>query len=136
MLMLTFTAALSLVSSGQESWVYQTAKRPHTHDVRLLLMLTPAGARPLMVSAGVDTQLMVHTVRDFTEQHPTRLCRVPQPPHVCCPPVGARSAAPGADRSGAAVFVYTAERDHVDMWRVDVAPRPSTVRLCVYVRVI
>jgi len=108
--------------------VYQTAKRPHTHDVRVLLMLTPAGARPLMVSAGVDTQLMVHTVRDFTQQHPTRVCRVPQPPLVCCPPVGPRRAVAVAGGAGAAVFLYVAEQDHVDVWRVVVAPRVRRVR--------
>jgi len=114
--------------AGQDSWLYQTAKRPHTHDVRVLLMLTPAGARPLMVSAGVDTQLMVHTVRDFTQQHPTRVCRVPQPPLVCCPSVGPRRAVGVTGGAGAAVFLYVAERDHVDVWRVVVAPRVRRVR--------
>ena len=136
------TAAVRFLSTGHEGWIYQTAKRPHTHDVRLLLMLTPAGTRPLMVSAGVDTQLMVHTVRDFAEQHPTRLCRVPQPPLVCCPPAAPRGrAAVVADQNSAAAFVYTAERDHVDVWRVFVAPQLRPVRLyvsllCCYCRLL
>ena len=115
---------------GQESWVYQTAKRPHSHDVRVLLMLTPAGARPLMVSAGVDTQLMVHAVRDFAQQHPTRVSRVPQPPLICCPLVGRPGAVAIAGGAGAAAFLYAAEREHVDVWRVVVAPRVRRVRRC------
>ena len=106
--------------------MYVDIKRPHTHDVRVLLMLAPEGQLPMMLSAGNDTQLVVHNVKRFTQEHPTRICRVPQPPLIAAPAAGTEQSS-GGD-SPPAVLV-PAERDHVDVRRMKLASRKQMVRL-------
>ena len=103
--------------------MYVDAKRPHTHDVRVLLMLAPAGQAALLLSAGNDAQLVLHQVNSFTRQHPTRVCRVPEPPLVAAPPM------PPANAQGHSAVMATAQRDVMDVWRINVAAsRQQTVR--------
>ena len=43
------------------------AKRPHTHDVRALAVGACSGSEPVLVSAGVDAQLLAHSVPRFAQ---------------------------------------------------------------------
>ena len=105
------------------------AKRPHTHDVRVLLVLAALGQSPLMLSAGNDTQLIVHEIYGFAQKHPTRVCRVPQPPLIAAPTAGVEPSKDGGGDGGSGgvqqdrppAALVTSERDHVDVWRLKLA---------------
>lgn len=93
-------AVFHLVSSseGPEFWEYQDLKRPHTHDVRMLLTLPMAGEAPLLLSGGHDAQLLAHSANEFMKHHPTRVCALPQRPITCIAvlPPPQRSALPAS----------------------------------------
>lgn len=54
-------------------WVYVDAKRPHTHDVRCLVLLQRAGSSgggggpPVLVSGSNDAQLIAYAADRFTK---------------------------------------------------------------------
>ena len=47
--------------------MHAESKRAHTHDVRCLAVAAAPGAEPLLISAGNDAQVLVHSVRRFTQ---------------------------------------------------------------------
>lgn len=53
------------VSAGSQRWAFLEARRPHTHDVRAAAVVTPPGSDPLLVTAGHDSVLLVHSVPRF-----------------------------------------------------------------------
>lgn len=120
-----------LLLAGLPRWLFVDAKRPHTHDVRVLLMLAPDGQQPLMLSAGNDTQLVVQKVNRFTQEHPTRICRVPQAPLVAAPAAATEpspsTSGGGSQQDSQPAALVTAERDHVDVWRIKLASRKQMV---------
>jgi len=64
---------------GFNEWVQTSMKRPHTHDVKCLEMLrnskVPGG---VLLSAGVDAQLLAHRADAFGKKHPVRVVSVPR----------------------------------------------------------
>lgn len=48
-----------------ERWVFTESKRPHSHDVRTLTVATISGRDPILISAGNDAQILVHSVPRF-----------------------------------------------------------------------
>lgn len=55
------------VSAGSQRWAFLEARRPHTHDVRAAAVVTPPGSDPLLVTAGHDSVLLVHSVPRFQQ---------------------------------------------------------------------
>lgn len=49
-----------LTDSERGSWTYIDTKRPHTHDVRMLVLVQRSGAPPLLLSGGNDAQLIAY----------------------------------------------------------------------------
>jgi len=66
--------------SGGGQWVYTHHKRPHSHDVRAMDVVRLGGGRAVLLSGGVDTQLIAYPVASFLEEHPARLSKCPQRP--------------------------------------------------------
>ena len=64
---------------GFNEWVQTSLKRPHTHDVKCLEMVrnskVPGG---VLLSAGVDSQLLAHRADAFGKKHPVRVVSVPR----------------------------------------------------------
>lgn len=48
-----------------DRWIYADTRRPHTHDVRAMLTVTPPGADPLLLTGGDDAQLIAFSVPHF-----------------------------------------------------------------------
>ncbi|KAF5826564.1 WD40-repeat-containing domain protein [Dunaliella salina] len=67
-------------SNGGGQWVYTHHKRPHSHDVRAMDVVRLGGGRAVLLSGGVDTQLIAYPVASFLEEHPARLTKCPQRP--------------------------------------------------------
>ncbi|MEW5313031.1 MAG: hypothetical protein WDW38_004625 [Sanguina aurantia] len=131
--------------AASSEWAYLHHKRPHTHDVRALAVVTlggqptrpgkaprahagstPAGAPParlLLLSGGVDAQLIAYPALTFLQQHPTRLSRCPQSP-MCSvsapaaahPGDGGSGCAGGGGSSRQAPRLVTAQHNQLDVW--------------------
>ncbi|OUS49586.1 quinon protein alcohol dehydrogenase-like superfamily [Ostreococcus tauri] len=65
---------------GYNQWTYTTSKRPHTHDVRALVMAATSSADEdgILISGGNDAQLLAYNAGLFRKQHPVRVVSVPQ----------------------------------------------------------
>ena len=62
--------------SSPEKWGYLDTRRPHTHDVRAMLVLNPADTDPLLLTGGNDTQLFAYSVPHFqTVSQKGKLCQ-------------------------------------------------------------
>lgn len=48
------------IASGVDGWLYVDAKRPHTHDVRMLLMLASDNEAPLLLSVRICHNVKMH----------------------------------------------------------------------------
>lgn len=48
-----------------EKWLYLDTRRPHTHDVRAMLVLNPAGTDSLLLTGANDAQLFAYSVSRF-----------------------------------------------------------------------
>lgn len=57
-------------------WIYTNSHRPHTHDVRSLVIVTQSG-KSVLVSGGVDSKLCMYSVDDFTGTRPTWILPIP-----------------------------------------------------------
>lgn len=69
-------------SGSSSSWVYTHYKRPHSHDVRAMDCVPLGGGRALLLSGGLDAQLLAYPAASFLEEHPVRLSKCPQRP-IC-----------------------------------------------------
>ncbi|CAL5222772.1 g5185 [Coccomyxa viridis] len=67
-----------------ERWVHSQSKRPHTHDVRALCVVSVPDEDPVLVSGGNDAQLLVHSVPRYTQESPVRVSRCPQAAILRC----------------------------------------------------
>ncbi len=47
--------------------MHSQSKRPHTHDVRALCVVSVPDEDPVLVSGGNDAQLLVHSVPRYTQ---------------------------------------------------------------------
>lgn len=54
-------------SGKPERWVHAESKRPHSHDVRALTVAAVPGLDPVLISAGNDAQILVHSVPRYTQ---------------------------------------------------------------------
>ncbi|GLC46942.1 hypothetical protein PLESTB_001544800 [Pleodorina starrii] len=111
-------------SAQPEAWVYTHYKRPHTHDVRALALLTlpdGGGKGSILLSGGVDAQLMAYPAKTFLQEHPHRLCKVPQRPmcHVAVPPPP-----PLAEAAPTLPRLLVAQNDTLDVWQLAAAAAP------------
>ncbi|EFJ48124.1 hypothetical protein VOLCADRAFT_91388 [Volvox carteri f. nagariensis] len=114
-------------TSQPESWVYTHYKRPHTHDVRALALLAlpdgDGGRGAVLLSGGVDAQLIAYPARTFLQEHPHRLCKCPQRP-IC-----QASAASAVGVKGAATpppsRLIVAQHDLLDVWQLAAAAAPT-----------
>lgn len=68
----------SRVAATAGRWIFTSKTRVHTHDVRALALSGPP--RRLLVSAGIDTQLVVYSSSDFARGHLRKLVPFPQGP--------------------------------------------------------
>ena len=68
------------MSAGAQRWAFLEARRPHTHDVRAAVVVTPLGADPLLVTAGHDCVLLVHSVPRFQQARALPYPSLGQPP--------------------------------------------------------
>lgn len=90
-----------------DTWSYTHYKRPHTHDVRALASFTLGQDKgSVLISGGVDAQLLAYRARAFLQEHPTRLCKCPQRP-IC------QAAASMPSRA----LVLVAQHDTLDVWQ-------------------
>ena len=76
---------VSVKKSGSSSieWVFLSAKRPHTHDVRALCITGNDILNAKLLSGGNDTVLKVHSVKRFLKEHPKTVDPCPQKPVIC-----------------------------------------------------
>ena len=47
--------------------MFTESKRPHSHDVRTLTVVAVPGGDTILVSAGNDAQILVHSVPRFSQ---------------------------------------------------------------------
>ncbi|GAX82503.1 hypothetical protein CEUSTIGMA_g9930.t1 [Chlamydomonas eustigma] len=97
---------------------YLDYKRPHSHDVRAMDVVVLPGGRAVLVSGGLDAQLLAYPVGNFLKEHPVRLSRAPQRP-LCQVAHGVLSTA-GMPTSVAAVHsrLLTSSNDVCDVWQL------------------
>ncbi|GBF91380.1 hypothetical protein Rsub_04120 [Raphidocelis subcapitata] len=104
-------------ASGAERWSYLAHKSPHSHEVRALAA-TARGAEEeeLLLSGGVDGQLVAYPALRITQEHPVRLSKAPQAPLLELAPRPA----------GGAPRLLLAQGRSVTLWRVGrAAARPA-----------
>ncbi|KAG2482398.1 hypothetical protein HYH03_018659 [Edaphochlamys debaryana] len=96
-------------SGRPDTWAYTHYKRPHTHDVRSLALLPLGPDRgAVLLSGGVDAQLIAYPAGAFLQEHPTRLCKCPQRP-AC------QATSPGA---AAPPRLLVSQSDTLDVWQL------------------
>mgnify|MGYP001807574930 CR=1 FL=1 len=135
-------ARVAGAAPGQpDGWAYTHYKRPHTHDVRALALLAMPGvgrgeraergergggggagnANAVLLSGGVDAQLIAYTAQTFLQEHPHRLSKCPQRPacqatSACGSGTAAGMGAGGASAHAARLMV--AQHDIIDVWQL------------------
>eukprot|EP01134_Creolimax_fragrantissima_P004669 CFRG4669T1 len=72
---------LAKSDNGTTKWVYSSKLRVHTHDVRALA-ITKNDKKDILVSGGVDTQLVVYSASRFEVQGPRRIPPFPHAPLI------------------------------------------------------
>eukprot|EP00798_Chlamydomonas_sp_ICE-L_P010468 gene10468-8428_t len=94
--------AASPSQPDDSTWTYLHYKRPHSHDVRAMAVVTLEPGKFILISGGVDSQLIAYPVATFLQfilisgggdsqliaypvatfiqEHPVRLCKAPQMP--------------------------------------------------------
>ncbi len=60
--------------------MHSQSKRPHTHDVRTLCMVSLPDEDPVLVSGGNDAQLLAHSVPRYTQVNSYSQCSA----HIPC----------------------------------------------------
>ncbi|KAG2427339.1 hypothetical protein HXX76_012534 [Chlamydomonas incerta] len=133
-------ARVAGAAPGQpDGWAYTHYKRPHSHDVRALALLAMPGvgrgergergergggggsaagnANAVLLSGGVDAQLMAYPAQTFLQEHPHRLSKCPQRP--ACQATSARGAGAGAGGASThAARLMVAQHDTIDVWQL------------------
>lgn len=66
--------------TGTDRWAYLAHKSPHTHDVRALATAVRSEGDELLLSGGVDGQIVAYPAHRITQEHPVRLSKAPQAP--------------------------------------------------------
>lgn len=94
----------SAAVTASEEWQYACAHRPHSLDVRALVLCGDGQGGEALVSGGLDTKLCVCDARDFRACRPRRVA-----PYTSAPTA---SLAPGARA------LAVLRRTHVNVWRL------------------
>lgn len=63
------------VAGHANNWAYSYSHRAHSHDVRTLAL--SSGAHPVLVSGGVDTQLVWYRADSFNVHRPAKIASMP-----------------------------------------------------------
>lgn len=63
------------VAGHANNWAYSYSHRAHSHDVRALAL--SGGAHPVLVSGGVDTQLVWYRADSFNVHRPAKIASMP-----------------------------------------------------------
>lgn len=63
------------VAGTDGTWAYSYSHRAHSHDVRSLAV--SAGNRPMVVSGGIDTQLVWYSAKSFNLHRPSKIASMP-----------------------------------------------------------
>lgn len=62
-------------------WIYTSSHRPHSHDVRALVIAQQArgssDSKSILLSGGIDSKLCLYSVDDFTGCRPTWILPIP-----------------------------------------------------------
>ncbi|EGZ10257.1 hypothetical protein PHYSODRAFT_247101 [Phytophthora sojae] len=67
----------SVAESGNSTWAYSYSHRGHSHDVRALAL--SAGTNSVLVSGGIDTQLVWYRGNSFNVSRPAKIASMPYP---------------------------------------------------------
>jgi WD40 repeat protein len=54
-------------------WILTNAQRPHTHDVKALVICKDSNAQDVLVTGGVDTKMCTYLVQEFSKKRPRNL---------------------------------------------------------------
>ncbi|KAF1785204.1 WD40-repeat-containing domain [Phytophthora cactorum] len=65
----------SVAESGNATWAYSYSHRGHSHDVRALAL--SSNAKPVLVSGGIDTQLVWYRGNSFGASRPAKIASMP-----------------------------------------------------------
>ncbi|KAF4142640.1 putative WD40 repeat-like protein [Phytophthora infestans] len=65
----------SVAESGNATWAYSYSHRGHSHDVRALAL--SANVKPVLVSGGIDTQLVWYRGNSFGASRPSKIASMP-----------------------------------------------------------
>ncbi|KAL6761639.1 hypothetical protein V8C86DRAFT_2533190 [Haematococcus lacustris] len=124
------------------AWVYTHYKRPHTHDVRALAVVgwpelqnsQQQQQEAMLVSGGMDAQLIAYPAASFLAQHPARLTKCPQPPCcqlACSAPTPHLAVSPStlsiAHRPTPAPLLLCAQHNTLDLWQLGQAALPASL---------
>lgn len=101
------------IAQASNQWVYSHFKRPHSHDVRAMDIVKLGGGRAVLLSGGLDAQLIAYPVSSFLKEHPVRLTKCPQRP-ICAVTVQ-QQAGSGAGR------LLSAQHEAVNVWQLGCA---------------
>ncbi|TDH72239.1 hypothetical protein CCR75_002748 [Bremia lactucae] len=67
----------SAIEGGLSTWSYSYSHRGHSHDVRALAISSTA--KPVLVSGGIDTQLVWYRGNSFGASRPVKIASMPYP---------------------------------------------------------
>ncbi|RMX66947.1 hypothetical protein KXD40_005072 [Peronospora effusa] len=67
----------SVAESGMSTWAYSYSHRGHSHDVRALAL--SSNSRLILVSGGIDTQLVWYLGSRFSSIRPSKIASMPYP---------------------------------------------------------
>ncbi|KAG7393125.1 U3 small nucleolar RNA-associated protein 4 [Phytophthora pseudosyringae] len=70
----------SVAESGNATWAYSYSHRGHSHDVRALAL--SSNATSVLVSGGIDTQLVWYLGNSFGAGRPTKIASMPYPQSI------------------------------------------------------
>lgn len=68
------------VADHANNWAYSYSHRAHSHDVRTLAL--SSSAHPVLVSGGIDTQLVWYRADSFSVHRPSKIASMPYPKTV------------------------------------------------------
>ncbi|KAF1329471.1 hypothetical protein FI667_g5759, partial [Globisporangium splendens] len=63
------------VAGHENNWAYSYSHRAHSHDVRALAL--SSGSHPVLVSGGIDTQLVWYHADSFNVHRPSKIASMP-----------------------------------------------------------
>lgn len=113
-------------TKGTTEWVFLSAKRSHSHDVRAMCIAPGLGMNAAtLLTAGNDTILLAHSADRFLKEHPRSVNSCPQRPIILAVPSCDRAevASKGPTASNRpplehAALLMVADRNTVNLWQL------------------